>query len=399
MKTQDLNKLITKIPRNYSNEIIRLFREINTFNLCHPNITKFFESYFTFDDQFVIITELAENDLKSYRQANSRITNDKIMDIMVQIMRGTNYLHNQNIMHRDLSPDNILVFDNGTKFKLCDFGLATPNGLSIAYTGKLYFKAPEINQDEEYSYNHQVDIWSAGVILYYLCTEEYSKIFETLLNKMLRYKPLDRPQALEVLSDLYILMGKPLNNHIEEEEKGDDQQQKAFSITLQSTNEKYQGEIDQSTKKPDGRGRLLYPKGSIQEGVWKDNQLNGREINSIGNYYIGELKDFQCHGYGKRFWDDGDFYEGYFINDNIEGLGLYKWSNDTQCYGQWSNGMLQGLGVFISKNGNIQVGQFIKGENHGISMIIPKDGSQIMIKRFENNKCKETLLKVDNKNK
>ncbi|CDW80583.1 morn repeat protein [Stylonychia lemnae] len=46
MKVQNLKDLMTQVPNNYSNEFLRIIREISTFKLCHPNITKFYESYF-----------------------------------------------------------------------------------------------------------------------------------------------------------------------------------------------------------------------------------------------------------------------------------------------------------------------------------------------------------------
>ena len=55
---------------NYGIEILRLIREINSFNLDHPNVTKFIESFFTSSNKFVIVTELAELDLQRFREAN-----------------------------------------------------------------------------------------------------------------------------------------------------------------------------------------------------------------------------------------------------------------------------------------------------------------------------------------
>ncbi|CDW90220.1 protein kinase domain containing protein [Stylonychia lemnae] len=60
MKVQKLKKILTRAPNNYSNEMVSIIREINTFKLSHPNITQFHESYFTYDDQFAIVTELAD---------------------------------------------------------------------------------------------------------------------------------------------------------------------------------------------------------------------------------------------------------------------------------------------------------------------------------------------------
>jgi len=47
-------------------------------------------------------------------------------------------------MIRDISPDNILVFEDGKTFKLCDLGLVSYNDKSRLDAGKKFFKAPEI---------------------------------------------------------------------------------------------------------------------------------------------------------------------------------------------------------------------------------------------------------------
>ena len=49
-------------------------------------------------------------------------------------------------MIRDVSPDNVLVFENGKVIKLCDFGLVSFGQKSKAYAGKKLYKAPEINE-------------------------------------------------------------------------------------------------------------------------------------------------------------------------------------------------------------------------------------------------------------
>ncbi|CDW73422.1 UNKNOWN [Stylonychia lemnae] len=65
---------MTREPYNYGVEMVRILREINTFRLSDPNITQFKESYFTFEDEFAIITELAESNLKTFRE-NTELTN------------------------------------------------------------------------------------------------------------------------------------------------------------------------------------------------------------------------------------------------------------------------------------------------------------------------------------
>ena len=47
-------------------------------------------------------------------------------------------------MIRDVSPDNVLVFEDGKVVKLCDFGLVSYGDKSKLDAGKIYYKAPEI---------------------------------------------------------------------------------------------------------------------------------------------------------------------------------------------------------------------------------------------------------------
>ncbi|CDW88845.1 protein kinase domain containing protein [Stylonychia lemnae] len=473
MKIYDLKTLITRKPNNISTEMIRIFREINTFKLCHTNITKFYESYFTNDDKFVIITELAETDLLKYREANSSISNEKIKEIMIQIMRGVNYLQSQKIMHRDLSPENILMFDNAEKIKLFDFGLTKPNSESNEDADNKYFEAPEITTEQEQGYNNQVDIWQAGIILYYLCTGSYQyrektlsiikkkdpsivielpedrKVFEPLLNKILQFHPSQRPQALEIISDLKQLSVNYYDNPFQkintyEEEKFQDVdlsviRQDTFAVNLKSPIEKvnqilaqlgefqypaihyvhpnpnrifqnciqigkedqYQGEIDSITKKPDGRGRKIYYSGAIAEGIWRDNYLNGycRQILASGSYYLGEMKNTQRCGYGKYYFHDGNYYEGYWENHKSHGLGMQRFKNGNYYFGNFINDFKQGVGVYTYQNGDIHLGQFENNQLHGVLMqILVNESEQIQVRRYEKNSFKQTLYKTDRKN-
>ncbi|CDW85895.1 phosphoenolpyruvate carboxylase kinase [Stylonychia lemnae] len=461
MKTQNLKSLMTRVPNNYSTEMIRIFREINTFKLNHQNITKFYESYFTFDDQFVIVTELAESNLRTHRE-NNDLNNDQIADIMIQIMKGTIHLHSKNIMHRDLSPDNILVFENGTKFKICDFGFAQMNSQSTSFVGKPFFQAPEVNINEQFYYSSQVDVWSAGVILYYLCTNQYKyqdqiiseikkqdqtkviniegdqNVFENVLNQMLKLDPSDRLDSHQILQTLCDIKQESLLKHLEmEEEKVNNEiESYAFALTIKSKltqvneilaklgecnfgpihpnpnrifmpliqdnkGDQYQGEYDNITKKKDGRGRQVTFQGDILEGLWKNNLLDGqgRVILKNGDCQMGEYKGNLPTGYGKFYWISGEFYEGQFDDSLRHGYGYFKNKDGHEFYGQFVKDLQEGAAVSTLVNGDINLGQWIKGKKQGIQILIPKDGGKIKINKFKDNVLIETLLEVDNDQK
>ncbi|XP_023137848.2 myosin light chain kinase, smooth muscle [Amphiprion ocellaris] len=93
---------------------------------------------------------------------------------MQQILEGIAYMHQQNIVHLDLKPENIVCVDTtGTSIKIIDFGLASridgSTPLKVLH-GTPEFVAPEVINYEPVSL--QTDMWSIGVICYILLSGE-----------------------------------------------------------------------------------------------------------------------------------------------------------------------------------------------------------------------------------
>ena len=83
----------------------------------------------------------------------------------IQIASAVNFLHEYNLVHRDIKPQNSLLDENNV-VKLCDFGLCSEIsvGNRITICGTYEYMAPEIMN--QLPYNTSVDLWSLGVILY-----------------------------------------------------------------------------------------------------------------------------------------------------------------------------------------------------------------------------------------
>jgi serine/threonine protein kinase len=83
----------------------------------------------------------------------------------IQLVSAVNFMHENNYIHRDINPDNCLIDENNV-IRLCDFGWCCELSLGnrITFCGTYEYMAPEVMN--EMPYNHLVDIWSLGVLLY-----------------------------------------------------------------------------------------------------------------------------------------------------------------------------------------------------------------------------------------
>ena len=148
-------------------------REISILkNLDNPNIEKIYEYYEKENDNINIVMELIDGqELFSKLMKETRFSEQNTAIIMYQIFSSIKYCHDNGIIHRDIKAENIIVQDEKHLFvKLIDFGsceILTSSKLTSTYkVGSPSYIAPEILNGEEYDYS--VDIWSLGVLMYYL---------------------------------------------------------------------------------------------------------------------------------------------------------------------------------------------------------------------------------------
>ena len=160
---------------------------------CHKSqyIIKLIDAYVT-SNHIHLITEYAERGdlakmIKRLRSKNRYLIEDTVKKYLFQICLGIQYLHNNNVIHRDIKTANIfLTKDND--IKLGDVGivkiLKSTNNYAYTNIGTPYYMSPELYKNRRY--NSKTDIWSIGVVLYELMTFKLPYNSENLAG--LKYK-------------------------------------------------------------------------------------------------------------------------------------------------------------------------------------------------------------------
>ncbi|XP_016539997.1 serine/threonine-protein kinase STY46 isoform X2 [Capsicum annuum] len=93
-----------------------------------------------------------------------------LLKVAIDVSKGMNYLHQNNIIHRDLKAANLLMDENEV-IKVADFGVArvkAQTGVMTAETGTYRWMAPEVIEHKPY--DHKADVFSFGVVLWELLT-------------------------------------------------------------------------------------------------------------------------------------------------------------------------------------------------------------------------------------
>ena len=166
--------------------------------LKHDNIIAMVDAFET-KSEFCVVTEFAQGELFEILEDDQCLPEEEVRAIARQLVKALHYLHSNRIIHRDMKPQNILIGARKV-VKLCDFGFAramSSNTMVLtSIKGTPLYMAPELVQEQPY--NHTVDLWSLGVILYELFVGQppfYTNSIYSLIQKIVR-DPLKWPENI-----------------------------------------------------------------------------------------------------------------------------------------------------------------------------------------------------------
>jgi serine/threonine protein kinase len=136
--------------------------------LNHPNIVTIYDVGKTDQVAYMAMEFLEGNELKDMIASGNLPTSEQVVDIIAQVADGLWFAHQQDIVHRDVKPSNIMVMRGGIA-KITDFGIARlPNSAVKTMTG-LILGSPRYMSPEQVigkTIDARSDIFSLGVVLY-----------------------------------------------------------------------------------------------------------------------------------------------------------------------------------------------------------------------------------------
>ncbi|KAK7604648.1 hypothetical protein V9T40_005834 [Parthenolecanium corni] len=145
-------------------------REISILLSCeHENIVQLIEVVVGKSlESIFLVMEYCEQDLASLLDNMQQpFTESQVKCIMIQVLKGLEYLHKRYIIHRDLKVSNLLMTDKGC-VKIADFGLArtfsVPPENMTSRVVTLWYRAPEILFGSK-THTTAIDMWAVGCIL------------------------------------------------------------------------------------------------------------------------------------------------------------------------------------------------------------------------------------------
>ena len=160
-----LDKMIlNQTPEDY--ELVK--KEISILKLVkHKYIVQLYEILQTAQHIFIIMEYCEGKEILDYILTKNRLNELESLKYFQQLINCLFYLHSQNIAHRDIKIDNMLL-DSNKDLKLIDFGLSTKytdDDLLDQPCGTVVYAAPEVLEGKEY-HGMLADVWSSGIVLF-----------------------------------------------------------------------------------------------------------------------------------------------------------------------------------------------------------------------------------------
>jgi len=147
-------------------------------SLTHKNIVKYLNEFYEKEKLYVVMEFVPRNLLEVLEAHNNGLNVEVVRCCMFQLCKAMQFIHKQDIVYRDIKPENLLIDPEGT-LKLCDFGFArkvsSEHTVLTDYVATRWYRAPELllgppfrdenGREVRSPYGKAVDMWAVGCLM------------------------------------------------------------------------------------------------------------------------------------------------------------------------------------------------------------------------------------------
>ncbi|XP_062127896.1 mitogen-activated protein kinase kinase kinase 7-like [Drosophila sulfurigaster albostrigata] len=182
------------IKRILNNNNVANEREVRYLRLLkHENIMRFYGTTMDNEGRIILAMEYADGGTldQFLHHSNRTVSNKGKLNWMLQCAKGVAFLHKQQpiVIHRDLKPQNLLLYNNYRTLKLCDFGtVRSLASISINLVGTAPYMAPEVSEPQLST--EKCDVFSFGILCWEIMTQRkpFAHLYQfgphTIINKI-----------------------------------------------------------------------------------------------------------------------------------------------------------------------------------------------------------------------
>ena len=318
----------------------RIKNEIDIYEyLKHDNIVNQKEHFIYNDTQYLIFEFCENRDLSHLIDKRKKLKEIEVQYYITQLIQALIHLHDRNIVHRDLKLGNIFLTGK-MELKLGDFGLAKKLSFRdekiSEMVGTPAYMAPEILENMGYSL--EVDIWSLGVIMYYLIIGKLpfnkpnqedikrvsytfpkkaiiSRAAKSLIEQILVKDPKERPSLKQILRHDFFTLGRSIPRLIPKVFMYKDPSINYIRYFMMDANDN--GIVD----------RELSDESTNLKGIIIEKEDENEENKVRTDIYVTKCHEIKKYGLGYQL-SNNNF--GVYFNDTTK--IIYDWRKDSYHY-------------------------------------------------------------------